>query len=182
MPYFWFRGRDLLRASRYYFERSRFDDAQSKIQAALGVHEMTRWKSSIHYASIYRIYAAIAMECRKEGEAAMYAGWQLQQLDLQWTEQGEVLRKSGLLDKGPDAVAVSPWGFDIPPGDFVMLPFRSVFSFGWKFYLCADDERDPMYREYLYQADDCFRAVYTDCRIAHTQTQQIRPRYVVPHA
>ena len=116
------------------------------------------------------------MAYQKEGEAAMYAGWQLQQLDLQWTEQGDALRKSGLLDKGPDAVAVSPWGFDIPPGDFVMLPFRSVSSFGWKLYLCADDAKDPMYTQYLYQADVCFRAVYDDCRIAHTQTKQIQSR------
>ena len=106
----------------------------------------------------------------------MYAGWQLQQLDLQWKEQGEVLRKSGLLDKAPDAVAVSPWVFEIPPGDFVMLPFRSVANFGWKFYLLADDEKDPMYTWYLYQADDCFTPIYEDCRIAHAQTQQIRSR------
>ena len=167
---------DLLKTSRYYFERSRYDDAQIKIQAALGVHELTRWKSWLHYASIYRVYAAIAMECRKDGEAARYADWQLQQLDLQWTKQGEALRKSGLLDKAPDAVAVSPWGVELPPGNFVVLPFRSLTNFGWKFYLLAEDEQDPMYARYLYQADLCFTAVYEDCRIAHTQTQQMRSR------
>ena len=116
------------------------------------------------------------MECRKDGEAARYADRQLQQLELQWTEQGEALRKSGLLDKAPDAVAVSTWGVGLPPGKFVVLPFRSVSNYGWKFYLLAEDVADPMYMRFLYQAELCFKAVYEDCRLAHSQTKQLRSR------
>ena len=154
----------------------RYYDAEVKIQAALGVHELAPGKSSLHNASIYRVHAAIAFECRKPDEAAQHLNLQIQQLELRWTVQGEALKKSGLLDRAPDAVALSPWGLDVPPGNFVVLPFRSVRSFGWKLYLNAQDENDPKYRHYLYQAALCFSTALEDCKSAHAETGRMNSR------
>ena len=154
-------------------ERSRCYDAEVKIQAALGVHGLARGKSSLHHASLHRVHAAIALERGKANEAEQYVNLQMEQLELCGTEQGEALKKSGLLDKAPDAAAFSPWGLDAPPGIFVVLPFRSVCTFGWKLYLSAQDERDPKYGQYLYQAALCFSSALKDCKSAHNETGRL---------
>lgn len=133
-------------------------------------------KSPLHHANIHRVHAAIAFERGSRDEAAQHVRLQLQRSEPYWTSQGEALKNSGLLDRAPDAVAVSPWGLDIPPGNFVVLPFRSVFSFGWKLYSSAQDEKDPKYAEYLDQAALCFSTVLKDRTSAHTKTAQTELR------
>lgn len=118
--------------------------------------------STLHLASIRRVHAAIALERGRADEAEVYVNRQIVQLNLLHTEQGEALRKSGLLDRAPDAVALTPWGLEVPPGPFLVLPFRSVCSLGWKLYLNADDEKDPMYAQCLHQAKLCFSTALKD--------------------
>ena len=91
------------------------------------------------------------------------------------------MQKSGLLDRAPDAVALTPWGLEIPPGYFLVLPFRSVCSFGWKLYLSAQDEKDPEYAQCLYQAQLCFSTALKDLESAHNGTGQMCSRLVLPH-
>lgn len=160
-------------------ERSRYYDAEVKIQAALGVHELMWGKSRAHHASIYRVRAAIAIERGKPDEAAQYVDRQMEQLGLRWTVQGEELRQSGLLDRAPDAVPISPWGLDVPSGNLVVLPFRSICSFGWHLYLNAQDEKDPKYAQYLYEAELCFSTALKDSISAHDQMGQMNSRRVL---
>lgn len=108
------------------------------------------------------MHAAIALERGKSDEAAQYVDLQMEQLQLRWLQQGEDLKESGLLDRAPDAVALSPWDLDIPPGKFAVLPFHSVCSFGWKLYLSAQNENDMKYPKYLKQAAHCFWTVLED--------------------
>lgn len=171
---------DALTPSRYYLERSKCEDAEAKIQAAFGVCGLARAKSSLHHASIRRVHAAIALERGRADEAAQFVNLQLEQLDLHYTEQGEALKKSGLLDRAPDAVAQTPWGLEVPPGYFLVLPFRSVCSFGWKLYLSAQDEKDPKYAQCLYQAQLCFSTALKDHESAHNGTGQMYSRLVLP--
>lgn len=166
----------LVEASWYYMERSRYYDAEVKIQAALGVHELMWGKSRAHHASIYRVHAAIAIERGKPDEAAEYVDRQMEQLGLRWTVQGEELKQSGLLDRAPDAVPISPWGLDVPSGNLVVLPFRSICSFGWQLYLNAQDEKDPKYAQYLYEAELCFSTALKDSISAHDQMGQMNSR------
>lgn len=132
--------------SRYYLERYRCHDAEAKIKAALGVCKLVPAMSTLHVASIRRVYAAITLEGGRADEAVVYVVRQVVELAIVHTEQGETLRKSGLLDRAPDAVALTPWGLEVPAGRFVVLPFRSICSFGWKLYLIAHDEEDPLIR------------------------------------
>ncbi len=162
--------------NRYYLERSRCHDAEVKIQAALGVYGLARGKSPLHHASIYRVHAAIALARGKSEEAAQHVKLQMEQLELRWTEQEQMLKESGLLDRAPDAVAISPWGLDVPPGKFVVLPFRSVCSFGWKIYLNAFNEKDPKIAQWLDQAQLCFSTLLRDRISADTGAGQMHPR------
>lgn len=142
------------------------------------MYGFARAKSSLHHASIYRVHAAIALERRRLEEAAQYVNLQMTHLELHWRTEGYALEKSGLLDRAPDGVALSPWGLDVPPGNFVVLPFRSICSFGWKLYLHAQDENDPMYAQYLQQAELCFSTALDDRKSLCTETGQLDSRYV----
>ena len=133
-----------------------------KIEAALGVLELARGQSFFHHANIYRVHAAIAVERGRIDEAAQYCEIQIGMLGLQWTDQGAALKGSGLLDRAPDSVTLSPWGLDVTPGKFAVRPFRSVCSFGWKLYLSAQDEQEPEYAQCLYQAALCFSTALKD--------------------
>ena len=179
-------GREnLLILSRYHWERSRHCDAEATLQAALGVCGHPQRKSppsSLYIASIHRIHAAIAIERGNAVEAAQHVGSQLQQLAILGTSQREALKKSGLLDRAPDSVALSSWGLDLPPGNSVVLPFRSVCSFGWKLYeysQCLDtrDEEDAkLAQTLLRQAARCFSTVLHDRTSAHPGTGQMSSR------
>ena len=148
-----------------------------KIEAALGVYRLARTESSLHHASIYRVHAAIALERRRLDEAAQYVKMQMIQLELHGKEEGYALEKSGLFDRAPDGVGLSPWGLDVPPGNFVVLPFRSIRSFGWKLYLHAQDERDPKYAQYLQQAELCFSTALRDRTGFNAEAGQSDLRY-----
>lgn len=159
--------RNSLSLSRYYFERARYHDAEIKIESALGVYELGRARSSLHHASIYRVHAAIALESGKFDEAAKYVNTQLELLGLHHTPQGDVLKESGLLDRRPDAISPPSEIHDVDPGIFVVLPFRSICSFGHKLYFSANDVKDERYPIYLYHAENCFSTALKDCEIAH---------------
>ena len=92
---------------------------------------------------------------------------QVKQLELHDTAQGNALKKSGLLDRTPDALTFSS---DLPPGIFVVLPFRSICNFGFKLYLIAHDEKDLEYPTYLHHAEICFSKALKDCKNARTKT------------
>ena len=171
-----------LSLDRYHFERSSYSDAEIKIQGALGVYELAQGKSPLHHASLHRVHAAIALERGKSDEAAQYVHLQMEQLQLRWLQQGEDLRQSGLLDRAPDAVALSPWGLDVPPGKLAVLPFRSVCSFGWKLYLSAKNGKDPRYLKYLNQAALCFLTALEDRKGVVDESEQGNPRWGLPHS
>lgn len=166
----------LAEAAWYFLERSRYYDAEVKIQAALGVYELARGKSPLHYASIHRVHAAIALERGKADEAAEYVNLQMEQLELRWLQQGEDLKESGLLDSAPDSVTMSPWGLDVPPGKFAVLPFRSLCGLGWKLYLSAQSEKDLRYPKCLSQAALCFSTVLEDRKDVVVEREQRDPR------
>ena len=157
----------MLTLSRYHLERSRCDDAEIKIESALGVCELGRASSSLHHASIHRVYAAIAFESGRLDEATEFVNEQLQQLELHNTAQGNALKRSGLLDRTPDALTFSS---NLPPGIFVVLPFRSICNFGFRLYLMADDEKALQYPTYLQHAEICFSTALKDCKNAQTKT------------
>ena len=163
---------NVLNFGRYFLERSRYYDAEVKIQAALGVHGLARAKSSLHLASTHRVHAAIAFERGKSDEAVQHVNLQMEQLELRWTVQGEALKESGLLDRAPDASPLCPWGFGIPPDKFVVLPFRSVVSFGWKLYLNTPTDKGQKYLQYLHQASLCFSTVLKDLTDAVNDNEQ----------
>lgn len=156
-----------LSLSRYFFERSKYHDAEMKIISALGVYEVGSARSSLHHASMYRVHAAIALESGKFDEAAKYVDTQLELLGLRQTPQGDALKQSGLLDRRPDAIFSPSQIHDVYPGVFVVLPFRSVCSFGHKLYFSANDELDEQYSIYLYHAEMCFSAALKECEMAH---------------
>lgn len=158
-----------LRLNRYYFERARYYDAEIKILSALGVYELGRARSSLHHASIYRVHAAIALESGKFDEAAKYVDTQVELLDLHHTAQGDVLKGSGLLDRRPDAISPPSQIHDVDPGVFVVLPFRSICSFGHKLYFSANDVKDERYPIYLHHAEMCFSTALKDCEVAHVK-------------
>ena len=166
----------LLNFSRYYYERSRYHDAERKIESALGVYEVGQTKSSLHHASIYRVHAAIAHERGRVEEAAKYVDLQVELLGLHYTAQGDALKKSGLLDHAPDGICLFSWVCDVPPGIFVVLPFRSVCNFGFKLYLSAQDEKDQSHHLYLIHAEACFSAALKDCINAHMKTTRMKSR------
>lgn len=175
------RLRNLLNFSRYSLERSRYYDANVKIQSALGVYELGNATSSLHYASIYRVHAAVALECGKSDEAAQYVKLQMEQLTVQETPQGDAF---GLFDRAPDAVSLSSWDLDVyqlNPAVFVVLPFRSIRRFGWKLYLSAQDEKDPKHAQVLRQAELCFSAALQDCKNARMETPRMNSQSVRPH-
>ena len=122
------------------------------------------------------MHAAIALERGRADEAEQYVNLAMEQLDVHFTEQGAALKESGLLDRALNAVALTPWGLDVPPGYFLVLPFRSVCSFGWKLYLSAQDEKDPKYALCLYQAQLCFSTALKDLESAHNGTGQMYSR------
>lgn len=76
----------------------------------------------------------------------------MEKLELNWTVQGEALKRSGPLNRTLDAVAVSPWGLDVPPTKHVMLPSRPVCNYGWQLYFKSRDDTDRKYAHDLYQA------------------------------
>lgn len=166
----------LLNFSRYYYERSKYHDAEGKIESALGVYDLGQTKSSLHRASIYRVHAAIAHESRRFEEAAKYVDLQVEQLELHNTAQGHALKESGLLEWAPDAICLFSWVCDVPPGIFVILPFRSVCKFGFKLYLSAQDEKDQNYHLCLSHAETCFSATLKDCINAPTKTTRMHSR------
>ena len=166
----------MLSVGRYYIERSRYRDAEVKIESALGVYELARKNSSFHYASICRVHAAVALENGKFDEAARYVTLQLEELGLHGTAQGEALRKSGLLDRTPDTISLSLWQHGVPPGMFVVLPFRSICNFGFKLYLIAYNEEDQQYPQILYQAEICFSTALKECQKADTKTARANLR------
>lgn len=165
-----------LSLSRYYFERSRYYDAEIKIESALGVYELGRARSSLHHASIYRVRAAIALESGKFDEAAKYVNNQVELLGLHHTPQGDVLKESGLLDRRPDAISPPSQVHDVHPGVFVVLPFRSICSFGHKLYFSASDVKDERYPIYLHHAETCFTTALKDCEIAHIKMAKMGGR------
>lgn len=170
----------MLSHSRYYLERSNYNDAVVKIESALGVYELGKANSSLHLASIYRVHAAIASERGKPDEAARYVGMQVELLQLYDMPQGDALKERGLLDSAPDAISPS-WDHDVPPGNFVVLPFRSICRFGFKLYLIAQDEKDQQYPLYLRYAETCFSAALRDCKDAHTKTSHFYSRCILQH-
>ena len=166
----------MLKFSRYYLERSNYHDAEVKIDSALGVYELGKANPSLHLASIYRVHAAIAFESEKSDEVARYVNMQMELLELHGTPQGDTLKKRGLLDCAPDAVSPS-WDHGVPPGKFIVLPFRSICSFGFKLYLGAQDEKDHQYPLYLHHAETCFSAALQDRY--PTRITQFSSRYVL---
>ena len=170
----------MLSPSRYYLERLNYQDAMVKIESALGVYELGKANSSLHLASIYRVHAAIAYERGKSDEAAKYVSMQVELLQLYGTPQGDALKERRLLDCAPDGITPL-WDHDVPPGNFVVLPFRSICSFGFKLYLRAQDEKDQQYPLYLNYAETCFSAALQDCKYAHTKTTQFSSRCVLDH-
>lgn len=105
---------------------------------------------------------------------------QLELLELSGTPQGDALKERGLLDRAPDAISPS-WDLGVPPGNFVVLPFRSICNFGFRLYFSAQDEKDEHYPLYLYHAETCFSAALQDCKHAYTKTTQLSSRYVFHH-
>ena len=166
----------MLSLNRYYFERSRYHDAEIKIKAAFGVYELGQAKSSLHHASIYRVHAAIALENGKLDEAAKYVNMQLELLGLHGTPEGEALMESGLLDRAPDAMSPSSWEYDVPYGAFVVLPFHSICRFGFNLYLTAHDVKDQQYPQYLRHAEICFLTALTDLKTARMDARSVGPR------
>ena len=174
----WFER--LLSLSRYYLERTNYHDAEIKIESALGVYELGQANSSLHLASIYRVHAAINSESGKCDDAAKYVKMQLELLELYGTPQGDALEERGLLDGAPDAISPS-WDLGVPPGNFVVLPFRSICNFGFRLYLSAQDEKDQQYPLYLRHAEICFLAAMQDCKHAYTKIIQPSSRCVFHH-
>ena len=168
----------MLSLSRYYLERSNYHDAEVKIDSALGVYDLGKANSSLHLASIYRAHAAIASESGKPDEVAKYVNMQMELLELYDTPQGDALKERGLLGCAPDAVSPS-WDHGVPPGKFIVLPFRSICSFGFKLYLSAQDEKDQQYPLYLRHAETCFSATLQDYKNAHTKTTGFSSRCVL---
>ena len=148
-----------------------------KIESALGVYELGEADSSLHLASIYRVHAAIASESGKSDEAAKYVNMQMELLELYDTPQGDTLKERGLLDCAPDAISPC-WDHGVPPGNFVVLPLRSICNFGFRLYLSAQDEKDQQYPLYLRHAETCFSAALQDCKNAHAKTIQFSSRCV----
>ena len=123
------------------------------------------------------MHAAIAYENGKADEAAKYVSMQLKLLELYRTPQGDALKERGLFDYAPDAISPS-WHHGVPPGIFVVLPFRSICNFGFKLYLSAQDEEDQQYPLYLRHAETCFSTALQDCKHAHERTRQFGLRCV----
>ena len=154
-----------------------YHDAEIKIESALGVYELGKANSSLHLASIYRVHAAMHSESGNTDEAAKFVKLQLEVLELYGTPQGDALEERGLLDAAPDAVSLS-WDQGVPPGNFVVLPFRSICNFGFRLYLSAQDEKDQQYPLYLHHAEICFLAAMQDCKNAYTKITQPASRCV----
>ena len=145
------------------------------MESALGVYEFGQANSAMHLASIYRVHTAIAHETGRVDDAVRYRNTQLETLGLWQTPQGDVLKESGLLDQTPDIIPPS-WTPSEPPGVFVVLPFRSICSFGYKLYSNVQDEKDEKYLQYLHQAEICFSTALADCKMATKQTARMTSR------
>ena len=106
-------------------------------------------------ASMYRTSAAICYELGEPKATAFYVQqylnlylnvfpktkhlakktWRDSRPTKEWSRCESAIYKSGLLDRAPDGVGHSPWGFDEVNGFPNLAPFLSLSHYAWLLYV-----------------------------------------------
>lgn len=141
-------------AIRYYFERAEYTKARYFGEAAYTACGFSIMMPKSILASVYRTVAAIALEIGMTKAADSYVQeylllytnvfpkskctakktWQHGDPTEEWSQYDNAICASGLLDRAPDAVGHSPWGFDEVEGFPSLIPFLSLSYYGWLHY------------------------------------------------